>query len=105
MWVHRRRPELIRIHLTETVDTLPQDATRKWIKVLTPTDEDEDGRGVDEGVGQSVIEKLEMLGAQSKFAELFHLARLDGGGAMILGADDGQKPDKPLDLDKIKDVA
>lgn len=87
------------------VDTLPMDATRKWIKILTPTDEDEDGRGVDEGVGQSVIEKLEELGAQSKFAELFHLARLDGGGAMILGADDGQSPEEPLDPNRITNVA
>ena len=87
------------------VDGIPEHGTRKWIKVTAQMDEGEDGSDdVDSDFGADVLDALEDLDAQQQVFELWRLARLDGGAAMIIGADDGKNPEEPLDLERIKSV-
>jgi len=90
----------------KVVDGIPEHGTRKWIKVTAQQSEGEDGSDdVESDFGADVLDALEDLDAQQQFFELWRLARLDGGAAMLIGADDGQSPDKPLDPNKIRVVS
>ena len=84
------------------VDAIPENATRRWIRVQGTMDED---GTADDDFGRSVLDALDELDAQGAFYELMRLDRLDGGAAMIIGADDGQSPDKPLNHEAIQRVA
>ncbi len=88
------------------VDGVPEHGTRRWIKVTAVDQTDEDGGEgkVENDFSQDVMDALEDLDAQQQFFELWRLARLDGGAAMVLAADDGQTPDKPLKLESIKSL-
>ena len=88
------------------VDGIPEHGTRKWIKVTAQVDEGDEGSdSVDSDFSADVLDALEDLNAQQQVFELWKLARLDGGSAMLIGADDGQTPDKPLDVERIKTVS
>ena len=76
------------------IEAFPEDATREWIEFIT---EDKDVR-------KDVTSKMEDLKAQSKFEEALVLARLYGGSIIVVGADDGQDPEEPLNLEKVKSV-
>ena len=87
------------------VDGIPEHGTRKWIKVTAQMDEGDEGSdNVDSNFGADVLDALEDLDAQQRVFELWRLARLDGGAAMIIGADDGKEPEEPLDRERIKTV-
>lgn len=82
-WVARRICEVI-----------PQDATRQWIDLKT---EDQD-------VVTDLMGRMDTLEVQTKFEEALTLARLYGGSVIILGALDGQQPDKPLNEDSVTGI-
>lgn len=81
------------------VDGVPEHGTRRWITV-TAVDTESDG-DVEADFSQEVMDALEDLDAQQQFYELWRLARLDGGAAMVVVADDGLSPDQPLDLSRV----
>lgn len=68
------------------IDCVPDEATRQGLLVKTKN-KDLDAR---------VAKALEALGAQEKLAEAWTWGRLYGGGAVFIGADDGQDPREPL---------
>lgn len=51
-----------------------------------------------------VMEALDTLKAKARFTEALQWARLFGGAAIWVGANDGGAPDKPLKLEKVKSV-
>ncbi len=83
------------------IDVVPEHATRRWIRVQGAMSSI---GAPDESFGRSVLEALDNLDAQTAFYELLRLDRLDGGSAMIIGADDGQTPDQPLEMNRIRRV-
>lgn len=83
------------------VDRVPEHATRRWINVTGA--QDNEGKP-DKDFGRTLIEALEEVDAQGACFELMRLDRLYGGAAIINGADDGQTPDKPLDLKRVRKV-
>lgn len=78
------------------VDTKPKYATKNWIR---PS-----GTEASETFGKDLIEALEKLKAQFQVYDLYRFAQLDGGAAMIIAADDGLKPEEPLNLERVKTV-
>jgi phage-related protein (TIGR01555 family) len=74
------------------VDALPDEMTREWIELQFPDSE------IQKGVSQS----LEVLDARAKVHTSLIWARLFGGSVILLGVDDGQTVDKPLNEDTIK---
>lgn len=87
------------------VDGIPEHGTRKWIKVTAQETEGEDGSNdVESDFAADVLSALEDLDAQQQIFECWRLSRLDGGAAIILGADDGKKAEEPLDLKSIKSL-
>src|SRR5579885_1212921 len=83
------------------IDVVPEHATRRWIKVSGSMVE---GAQPDEDFGRAVMDALDELDAREKCYELMRLDRLEGGAAIVLGADDGQKVDKELNPERIKEV-
>lgn len=71
------------------VNVIADDMTREWIDL----EEHED-----------VQEALESINAEEKFNEALRWQRLYGGALMIIGAMDGRKLDRPLDIAKIKAI-
>lgn len=89
----------------KVVDGIPEHGTRKWIKVTAQETGGDDGSDdVESDFSADVLDALEDLDAQQKFFELWRLSRLDGGAAMIIGANDGRRPEEPLNLESIKSV-
>lgn len=83
------------------IDKIPEHGTRRFIRVTGAMDE----RGrPDKDFSRQVGEALELVDAQSKVYDIWRLHRLHGGALGLLGADDGQTPDKALDLERIKSV-
>jgi phage-related protein (TIGR01555 family) len=80
-WTSRRVAEII-----------PEDATREWIDIIQEDPE----------LVTAVNTKMDELELQAKFEEGMTLARIHGGAIGILGVDDGQDPEMPLNLDSIK---
>jgi len=73
------------------ISSVADDMTREW--------------GTLEGGGAEVIEQeLIRLEAESKYNEALKWQRLFGGSLLMIGAMDGQKPDKPLNLAKVRKV-
>lgn len=78
------------------IDSVPNHATRRWISVQA-----QDGP---EDFQASVLDHLKKLNARKQFHELLRLERLDGGAAMVIGADDGLPMSEPLNKATIKAV-
>ena len=76
------------------VETIPKDATRKWVNLNLG----------DEDLIRNVNEKLRKLKARFKFKHGMFNGRLYGGAVIVIGAMDGKKPDKPIDLDNLDDI-
>lgn len=53
-------------------------------------------------VAEEMSNLLDELGLLEKVGEALNYARAFGGGALLIGADDGQKTSKPLDTTRIK---
>jgi phage-related protein (TIGR01555 family) len=75
------------------VETIPDDATRKWIDIHT-----------DENIVLDLQKKMKQLNTITKFKEALINARIYGGSAIILGMTNGTKPSVPLDYNNIDDV-
>ncbi len=75
------------------VDVLPEDMTRVGWNLAINEDQER---------GTKVLEELEKLGYEDKIRMALKQARLYGGSAILLGVDDGMKPDEPLDLARVK---
>lgn len=73
------------------VNLAADDMTRKWISIEGDTD-------------NSVVKHLETLRTRLKVNELLKWARLYGGAIAIIGVDDGQELDMPVNEKNIKDV-
>lgn len=78
----------------KVVNIIPEDGTRKWIDF---TSEDPDAV-------KWVNDSMNQFGLRKMFTKASIYARLYGGSIILIGADDGQKPDMPLNTDRIKDI-
>jgi phage-related protein (TIGR01555 family) len=76
------------------IDVIADDMTREWIYL----GEDEDSQA------QTIMEELQRLNAEEVFNLGIKWQRLYGGAIIIIGAMDGQSPDKPLKTEKIKTI-
>ncbi|MEI6805580.1 MAG: DUF1073 domain-containing protein [Myxococcaceae bacterium] len=56
-------------------------------------------------LSQDLHKTLDALGAREKFNEALVWARVYGGSGLFIGADDGQDPNTPLNLNKTRSVA
>lgn len=76
------------------VNTVADDMTREWIRVLFDDDS--------EGKNQFAIERCEKrLGIKAKCNEAIKWARLYGGSLIIIGTNDSKDLSKPLDISKL----
>ena len=85
------------------VDMLPDAGTRKWIELSAQDESGKQGE-VENDFGAVMLDALEELDAQDKMYELWRLARLDGGSALVLGANDGRDPSEPLEIKNIRSL-
>ena len=74
------------------IDAPADDMTREWIYL-----KDDDARKV-------IMPILDTLSAEQNYNTLIKWSRLYGGGILLIGAMDGQPPDKPLREDKIRNI-
>lgn len=77
----------------KVVDIIPDDMTREWREFTGD---------VDPKVVKSLEDEEDRLQLSSYFNEAHKWGRLYGGGLIVMSIDDGQTPDKPLDINKIK---
>lgn len=60
-------------------------------------------RGMDtREISDALMARFAELGGSEKFKRALQYRRAYGGGAILLGVDDGQSPEQPLELDRIK---
>lgn len=78
------------------VDLAPDEATRRGFRVMVS--------GSDEG-GKAFEEEFRRLNLIPACNQANKWARLYGGGAVILGIDDGRDPSEPIDLEGMKNGA
>lgn len=76
------------------IDCVPDEATRQGVRVRT----------ADEDVDAALSEAMERLDATAKLNEAWAWGRLFGGGAIFVGADDGNDPATPLVAARIRSV-
>jgi phage-related protein (TIGR01555 family) len=76
------------------VDIVADDMTREWVYLK----EDEDDGGL------VLFEELQRLNAEEVFNTALKWQRLFGGSIIIVGAMDGQSPDKPLRPERVKAI-
>jgi phage-related protein (TIGR01555 family) len=82
------------------VDTPPDYGTKRWIEIKAQGDETDPESVAD--FGKDVISQLDVLGMREHVFEWWKQGRIYGGAAMIFGVNDGQTPDQPLDVARIK---
>jgi phage-related protein (TIGR01555 family) len=80
------------------IDVIADDMTREWIYL--GEDEGDDG----DSKAQEVIDELQRLNAEEIFNLGIKWQRLYGGAIIIIGAMDGQSPDKPLNVNRVKTI-
>lgn len=76
------------------VDAIPDHGTRRWIDLET-----EEGEA-----GKSILDRMEELEVRERLRDWWALDRKDGGAVLVIGADDGQTPDQPLNLAAVRVV-
>src|SRR5271154_1166662 len=76
------------------IDTLPEDATREWRNWQASNDQIEAIEGLEKKFRVQEKMKLAMI-----------RARLYGGAGLVIGVNDGQPSEMPLDLDAVKEDA
>lgn len=80
----------------KVVDALPDDMTREWVEFKSDKDAE---------LGKKVAKTLRRkLRAQERYNWALKLSRQHGGAVVVLGVNDGQAPDKPLDRNRVKAV-
>ncbi len=94
----QRRGELNALYRTEwlsgkVVDIIPNDMTREW-RSFTGDIEPE--------VVDKLIEEEERLILPNKFNQTHKWSRLYGTSLLVMSIDDGQTPEHPLDINRIK---
>lgn len=77
----------------KVVDIVPEDMTREWREFKGD---------IDPNIIKKIMEEEERLQLSSNFELADKWGRLYGTGFVILSVDDGQTPDKPLDVKNIK---
>lgn len=77
----------------KVVDIIPDDMTREWREFTGDLDPE---------VIKTLQDEEDRLQLSYYFNEAHKWGRLYGGGLIVLSVDDGQTPDKPLDISKIK---
>jgi phage-related protein (TIGR01555 family) len=83
--------------MARIVETLPNDMTREGFK-LAIQDKDSD-------VSETMHAQFDELGLLEKACQALWYQRSLGGGALLIGAEDGQQAWKPLDLTRVKKVS
>lgn len=83
-------------------EAIVADAIKAWYE-LEVDDDKEDGDDKPE-VEDLIEDEWTRLGVKTKFEDANIWARVLGGAAILIGADDGQELDQPLALDRIKKV-
>ena len=76
------------------VDIIPDDMTREWRAFTGEIDPD---------IIDTMIAEEERLDLVSNFNQAHKWSRLYGTAFIVMNIDDGQTPDKPLDINKIKE--
>ncbi len=74
---------------------------------IVPDEMLREGFSIDLGepeLNTALSEKFKALNVQEQFADGIRWARLYGGGAILVGCDDGQTPDNPLRPERAKDI-
>lgn len=82
------------------VDNLPRDATRRGFRLVFESKKDDK----DADAAREMMLRCHDIGLLPKNREAWIWARLYGGGAIFVGADDGQEPDQPLNEQNIRTV-
>lgn len=82
------------------VDIPAEEAVREWFELHI---QEEDG-DADPETASGVMQELDVLGAQEALGDAIAWARLYGGSLILLGADDGQEVDQPLNMDSIRSL-
>lgn len=77
----------------KVVDILPDDMTREWREFTGEMEPD---------VVQSLHDEEDRLDLRGAFNQAHKWARLYGTAFIVINVDDGQTPDKPLDVSRIK---
>lgn len=77
---------------------------RGWTLKVTPNDDQGDLGSDDIETAATIKQWLDAMHVTSKCIETWTWARLFGGGALLIGADDGLDPKEPLDLTRIQSV-
>jgi uncharacterized protein len=87
------------------VETIPAEAMRQGYDVLVSASEDAAGEATSDptDLAAAVQDKLDVLGADAYLEVVGNYERGYGGGALLLGANDGQADlTKPLDLSRVR---
>lgn len=77
----------------KVVDIIPDDMTREWREFTGDIDPD---------IVKELVDEEDRLQLTYHFNQAHKWGRLYGGGLIVLSVDDGQTPDKPLDISRIK---
>jgi phage-related protein (TIGR01555 family) len=79
----------------KVVDLPAEEMTREWIEIKVSDDPEQ---------AEEIDEALKNLHAQERFQEAEKWARLYGGSVIILGVDDGQEFNQPLNLKQVRSL-
>jgi len=82
------------------IDLIPQEMYRAWIDMTA-------GGGdvaTEAETAGMILQELDALGAQRAFTEAEVWARLYGGAVILMGVDDGQEPQEPVNVELVKSV-
>jgi phage-related protein (TIGR01555 family) len=78
----------------KVVDILPDDMTREWVEYNGEDDPE---------IIDKIKEEDELLDISGNFNQCHKWARLYGTALIVMDIDDGQTPDMPLNIDKIRE--
>lgn len=78
----------------KVVDIIPDDMTREWISFIGDDDPD---------LVQKLQDESDRLDIRGNFNMAHKWGRLYGTALVVMAIDDGQEPDKPLNMDAIKE--
>lgn len=78
------------------INLLPGDATRNWIRLTHDKDPDK---------AEALRREDERLDGRGVFREGMAWGRLHGTALLVIGAFDGNAPEEPLDLGRVKSIA
>lgn len=87
---------------TKIIDVVADDMTREWIDLES---EDIEDPKVEAKTKKIIDLELERIEAQKSFNTALKWARLYGGSVIVIGAEDGNALDQPLDINRIKNLS